>query len=395
VKPERMRRFAKGGFGVVGPMLAPQSASTPAMVGVTLAGRTAFPSTLKEKHWRRNQWRNKKREVDGGPIVHDVSTDSQFDAVNKAMTSQEYADYVPESKFPMVIESGKVEYGDDTYTLYRSLYKELAEEMRREIFSRPPAPLDYWQVLHAPNTRFVTFVREEGMAHNARAVMYTDLDIRDSPQMNPTIAMADWLPIDAFIIRGKIVMHFAAAAIDNSLHIRNVRCYRDKDGILATADLGMSYIRDHLRYDGPAIIHMEQDVQTELWDIFHDYGFDESLFRWVSHWTYYHEHVEYVRWLRNFLHLVLPNSVREETELLSREERVELDAASGEFFAECSAYIPVPPEWPEEEDKRPKKLEEGTAAAEDASPAEDEEESAEKPSGEDSPKTGDSETTRK
>jgi hypothetical protein len=244
----------------------------------------------------------------------------------------DYSEYAPREQFDESTRlDGRNKYGEGSYDLYRALYKELCDEMRREKHIRPPPPYRAWQAEHVPGTKQVSFVRPPAFEGDATVYAWGALELGDPSMMNEMLTFLSWHPIEACIVRGNHVMHFVCSCGEHQMHLRNIRVYHDEEGKLArpgvtSAAVEVAHIRQNLRYDGPFISHLEFDLQTEMWDLAMDHDINGDFLRFAADWIVFLEHVEYARWLRSMLEATVPGGIAEEHEVLCAEERMELDS---------------------------------------------------------------------
>jgi hypothetical protein len=251
----------------------------------------------------------------------------------------DYTGYIPAAEFKATqLKELHEKYGEGPTDLYRTLYKELCDEIRRERHTKPPAPNSHivdWQVEHKPGTAFVTFRRKAG---NADVLIGADLNLRDPKQINEVLTFLNWYPMDVMIKRDAYVLHFQVACAEQQLFPRNIRAYHDPKNEVFKFDAETDWRRKFMRYDGPYMKHMEMDVQTELFDLMIDIGLTSYATRHLGEWIVYFEHVEYIRWLTKTLDAVLPEAAAEisdERQILTLEERRALDEEVEEWRDEA------------------------------------------------------------
>jgi hypothetical protein len=227
----------------------------------------------------------------------------------------------------------QAEMGGGNFDIYRSLYKEMSDELRREITAKPPAPIDGWTVQHTPGTGHVGFMKKSPGTTGSHVYAWAKVELADPEQMNEVLTFLNFYPIEACIVRRGHVCHFSVSYVEGNMHLRNVRIYKDATGQLAQFAADINYVRQNLRYDGPFIGHLEMYVLTELYDIMQDHGVDVNFLRYCGSWVAYLEHVEYIRWIRGFMRAVAPDTpITDETKLLSKEEKEELDTVAEEWL---------------------------------------------------------------
>ncbi|RNF24889.1 uncharacterized protein Tco025E_02502 [Trypanosoma conorhini] len=229
-------------------------------------------------------------------------------------------------------------YGPGTYRLFRALYKDLADEMRREAGARPPPPVDGWTVRHDAATNLAVFERAaDAAARTGRVVAYSPIEVANPPRLNALLYFLDWFPVEVLVSRNGVVVHFSMAANEGGMHMRNVRAYRETAQLLATTD-DATWVRRHLHYDGPCLWHLELDVQNELYDVMQDHGVTLDWMRWAAGWVYYLEHVAYLRWSVGVLEQLIPSAQRGgEEDFLTPEEKEELERPVEEWLAGLDA----------------------------------------------------------
>ncbi|CCD18150.1 hypothetical protein, conserved (fragment), partial [Trypanosoma vivax Y486] len=121
----------------------------------------------------------------------------------------------------------EAKYGAGTYKLFRPLYKDLADEMRREALTKPPPPMDGWVARHDEAENLAVFSRagDEG-ARTGRVVAYCPIVMGNPPKLNDLLHAVDWFPVEALVERNGVVLHFSVAASEGGMHMRNVRASR-------------------------------------------------------------------------------------------------------------------------------------------------------------------------
>lgn len=170
----------------------------------------------------------------------------------------------------------EAKYGEGTYQLFRPLYKDLCDEMRREYFTKPPPPILVeqptkaaraapntphqksqemvgeerveaqappatfvstdetssphqvtWSVVYQPANNCVVFRRDAVPSlRQGRVVAYSKVVVADPPKLNSLLTFADWCPIEVMIERRGVIMHLSVACNEGGMHMRNVRMYR-------------------------------------------------------------------------------------------------------------------------------------------------------------------------
>eukprot|EP00796_Vickermania_ingenoplastis_P008139 gene8139-5673_t len=210
-------------------------------------------------------------------------------------------------------------YGEGNYPFFRSLYKSLCEEMRREVYTKPPSafetviapvhqrrleqdggthdpapgpdaaatttstdvadaatrseeeckpapgaspssasaaagttspsssPFGPWSVHYNAPTNTLVFERRPLAPHRgsgaavtpppyrsgsfaaaaaaAHVVAYAKVELKDPERMNAQLTFVDWCPVEVFIRRDDVVLHFSMACNEGGMHMRNVRVY--------------------------------------------------------------------------------------------------------------------------------------------------------------------------
>lgn len=157
----------------------------------------------------------------------------------------------------------EAKYGEGTYQLFRSLYKDLCDEIRREYYTKPPPPFPVeqgrghatrerprstfvedagatpseaspiaWSVVYQPANNCVVFRRDAvPSARQGRIVAYSKVEAADPPRLNALLTFADWCPIEVFIERRGVIMHISVACNEGGMHMRNVRVYRSPNEV--------------------------------------------------------------------------------------------------------------------------------------------------------------------
>jgi hypothetical protein len=239
--------------------------------------------------------------------------------------------------------------GEGTYDLYRAVYKDLCDEMRREEIARAPPPVAGWTVEHKTGTRYVAFRRTRRPEEDFEVVVQCEVAIVDPRTINEVMQFLNWYPMEILIRREGYVCHIAACYVESQPQVRGVRIYHDDkddpngprlDMAASGADMRAMFERTNLRYDGPFHGHLELDLITECFDMMLDVGCDCYFMRMVADWIAYLEHVEHTRWLLNVLDAAAPQ-VRHpvgdedrfaEEDFVAREERILLDQTAEEWM---------------------------------------------------------------
>lgn len=255
-------------------------------------------------------------------------------------------------------------YGEGNYALFRPLYKDLCDEMRREYATKPPPPLSHyrhpsptsaasedgtqtvtdapsaasqWSVRHEPLVNLMVFTRPAQPAtRQARVVAYSPVELHDPARMNAVLTFADWCPIEVLLLRRGVILHFSIASNEGGMHMRNVRAYDAEahpGAALMDCNENAVWVRQNLFYDGPCLWHLELDVQNELYDVMQDHDITLDWVRWVAQWVHYQEHVNYVRWSLQILEELIPSANRgSEDDFLLQSEKALLDSPSEDWL---------------------------------------------------------------
>ncbi|ESL08901.1 hypothetical protein TRSC58_03388 [Trypanosoma rangeli SC58] len=224
-------------------------------------------------------------------------------------------------------------YGSGTYKLFRPLYKDLADEIRREAGVRPPPPMEGWTARHDAATNLAVFERAaDAASRTGRVVAYSPIVMANPPKINALLYFIDWFPVEVLVARNGVIVHFSMASNEGGMHMRNVRAYTEAPQLLATTD-DAAWVRRHLHYDGPCLWHLELDVQNELYDVMQDHGVTLDWMRWAAGWVYYLEHVAYLHWSVGVLEQLIPSAQRgTEDDFLTPEEKEELSKPVEEWL---------------------------------------------------------------
>ncbi|EPY39536.1 hypothetical protein AGDE_04392 [Angomonas deanei] len=246
-------------------------------------------------------------------------------------------------------------YGEGNYQLFRPLYKELCDEVRREYYAKPPPPLETkepawvggegkaedngrWSTRYSRAHNTLVFTRPAmPRAGLGRVAAYATVELKNPDKLNDVLLFADWFPIEVFVERKNIVLHFSIAANEGGMHMRNVRAYdataapteADVDWLELLMDgttLEAAVVRHEHFYDGPCLLHLELDLQGELYDVMQDHGVHLEWVRWAASWVFYAEHLRYTRWGLDLLETLIPTAVQgPEEDFLLEAERELLD----------------------------------------------------------------------
>ncbi len=217
------------------------------------------------------------------------------------------------------------EHGEGTFRFFRSLYKDLCDEMRREKFSKPPPPLLFagtpWRVVHDEVNNQLLFERPADEAKGlGRVLVTTTAKMGDPPKLNDILTFTLWYAAEALIERNGTIMHVSLGQAECNMHIRNVRMYQSMPELLDTSVAGQ-WARTNLLYDGPSLFHLELKLQQELYEVTMDHGVTATFMEWLSHWVYYAEHVAWVRWAIGTLRVLVPfDRIASEADVLTAEE---------------------------------------------------------------------------
>ncbi|CCW69242.1 unnamed protein product [Phytomonas sp. Hart1] len=233
-------------------------------------------------------------------------------------------------------------YGPGNYQLFRSLYKDLCDEMRNESETRPPPPFlpegssifsaspsrpaddaGAWGVAYDRATNIVRFTRAAVAAtRQARVVAYAPVEVKNPPKISAALTFVDWYPLEVLITRHGVVLHFSIACNEGGMHMRNLRAYDAAASPLlwGTTDHAR-WLRELFFYDGPSLWHLELDFLNELYDTMQDHGVTLNWVRWAARWVFYLEHVNYTRWSLGILEELIPAADQgpEEDFLLEKE----------------------------------------------------------------------------
>ncbi|KEG07594.1 hypothetical protein DQ04_09321000 [Trypanosoma grayi] len=229
----------------------------------------------------------------------------------------------------------ETKYGAGAYKLFRPLYKDLADEMRREVCAKPPPPIDGWTVRHDEAGNLAVFTRAaDTKARTARVVAYSPVVMANPPKINELLYFLDWFPVEVLMARNGVIVHFSMATNEGGMHMRNVRAYKEESQLLEVTD-DAAWVRRNLHYDGPCLWHLELDMQNELYDVMQDHGVTLDWMRWAAEWVYYFEHVAYVRWSLGMLQQLIPPAQRgPEDDFLTAEEKAALSKPAEDWLDE-------------------------------------------------------------
>ncbi|KAH9598157.1 Mitochondrial glycoprotein [Trypanosoma melophagium] len=251
------------------------------------------------------------------------------------LTHRRFSSGVVEDETTLWARAMEEKYGPGAFKLFRPLYKDLADEMRREGTTRPPPPMDGWSVRHDEAGNIVVFTRAADEKERlGRIVAYSPIEIANPPKINDLLYFVDWFPVEVMVVRNGVIVHFSMAANEGGMHMRNVRAYKEEsnDLLLSTTDDAI-WVRQNLYYDGPCLWHLELDMQNELYDVMQDHGITLDWMRWAAQWVYFLEHVAFVRWNLGMLEQLIPSDQRgPEEDFLTLEEKEELSKPLEEWL---------------------------------------------------------------
>ena len=236
----------------------------------------------------------------------------------------------------------ETKYGPGRHRFGRNIYKDLCDEFRGEAFTRPPPPLEGWSAHHKPGTKIVTFSREA--VNGIRAVAVTELKFENPPQADEAVTFADCFITELLMERNGAVMHTDMYLIDKGVELKNFRMYTAEDLLPAgmtmdAASLEARWQRRNNLYDGPCILHLEEDLKCHLRDLTEEVDIDEDFVVWVGDWVHYLEHTEYVRWsLALQDHVLSLESIESEAELLTPYEAEVSSQSSEEWRRDTDKY---------------------------------------------------------
>ena len=230
-------------------------------------------------------------------------------------------------------------YGEGTFRLYRALYKDLCDEMRREVHAKAPAPFlfaeDPWKVTHDEANNQLLFERPANEAKGrGRVIVYTEVKVGDPPRMNDLLTFTTWYAPEALIERNGHVLHVSMSQAECNMHMRNIRVYKSFPELFDTSVNG-HWARTNLMYDGPCLFHLELQMQQELYEVTMDHGIHTDFMMWVSQWVYFAEHRAWVKWALSTLKTVLPaDRIASEDDVLTKAEQQILAEPSEQWLAQ-------------------------------------------------------------
>ncbi|CUG90007.1 Hypothetical protein, putative [Bodo saltans] len=228
------------------------------------------------------------------------------------------------------VQAMQEKYGEGAFQLFRPLYRDLVDEMRREANTAPPTPKKGWSVALDDKVNLVVARREANAAEKTgRVVAYTNIKMANPPKLHQGMYMADFFPVEALVERNGVIMHFSSCAIDRRLHLRNVRAYAvDALGPgtdIMSLDANVLWSTHNLLYDGPCLWHLEVDMLNEMYELMMDHAVDMDFVLWMGDWATYAEHVAATRWMLGLMDAVIPEDRRGgEEDFLLEEEMEEL-----------------------------------------------------------------------
>lgn len=230
-------------------------------------------------------------------------------------------------------------YGEGTFNLFRPLYRDLVDEVRREAQTKPPAPHKGWSV-EVSNEQNVIVARkaENTEERTGRVLAYTHIKVGNPPKLHQGLLFVDFFPVEVLVERNGVVLHFSTCAIEGQMHLRNVRVHKSDalgvDTHLLDVNPATLWARHNLLYDGPCLWHIETDMQSELHEIMMDHGVDMQVVLWLAEWAHFAEHAAAVRWMLGLMEAVLPEGRRGgEDDFLTVEEMEELSKPAEEWLA--------------------------------------------------------------
>ena len=213
---------------------------------------------------------------------------------------------------------------------YRTLYRLLTLELWRESRIRPPPPYPGLKVNYKPGDGFATFTAEAPDVPNTKINVHFEVKFTEPKHYLRVHRYCIWWPMDIFVTRAGKTLHFAVACAENAFFFRNLRVYKDTPELSLMTEQA-KFLRENSVYDGPYLRHLEHAYLVELHEFAEDYGIEEKFVRHCANWGFYLEHVEYVRWLTNFMEGVKGP----EDEISLKDEDVftkeELDAMRGAY----------------------------------------------------------------
>lgn len=156
------------------------------------------------------------------------------------------------------------QFGEGTFRLYKSIYKDLCDEMRREPHAKAPPPhlSDLkWTVRHdAPNNQLIFEHPSSEERRLGRVLAFTDIAMADPPRKNEILTFTTWYAVEVLIERNDTVVHVSLGQAECNMHMRNVRVYKKSDAVdvFDTSKAG-HWARQNLLYDGPCLFHLSSN----------------------------------------------------------------------------------------------------------------------------------------
>lgn len=227
----------------------------------------------------------------------------------------------------------ETKFGPGRHRFGRNIYKDMCDEFRGEEFTRPPPPLEGWSAHHTAGTKLVTFSRED--ISGIKAVALAELKFENPPQADEAVTFADCFVTELLMERNGAVMHTDMYLVDKGIELKNFRMYATEDilppgATMDASSLEAQWQRRHRLYDGPSILHLEDDLMCHLRDLTEEVDVDEDWVVWAADWIHYLEHTEYVRWSLALQDHVLPlDEIETETDLLTPYE-IDVSSQSSE-----------------------------------------------------------------
>lgn len=342
-----------------GAMAASSSSATTASSAATIAASLRFRAQNAVPDQEAHQAASAAAAADNAAEAQEKERTLKQPDAPANMRHADYENYSVLAEFESEVRiKMQQKMGEGTYDLYRALYKDLCDEMRREEIARGPPPVAGWVAEHEPGTRFVKFTRTKRAEEDFEVTVESEVAIVDPRTINEVMQFLNWYPFEIFIRREGYVCHISACYVEAQPQVRGVRIYYDDradpnarglDMAASESDVPSAYERRNLRYDGPFHGHLELDQITELFDLMLDVGCDCYFMRMASDWIAYFEHVEHTRWMLNSLDAVAPQ-VRHpitaaeaapgqepeyefvEEDFIAREERIQLDQTAEEWM---------------------------------------------------------------
>lgn len=311
----------------------------------SVASAACSTKSTSEEDSTQQQDQQQKKQQQKPKLDKEIGASGSAIPDNVDFSQISYETYTPMQEFESAVRiQMQSKLGEGTYDLYRAVYKDLCDEMRREIHARAPGPCEGWQAKHDPYTRFITFTRTKRPEEDFEVVVHAEVAIQDPKTINEVMQFLNWYPFEVFVRRGEYTAQMSCCFVESAPQIRNMKIFHDEKNELACSgrDFVNTYKRTFLRYDGPFQGHLELDMQTEMFDFMLDVGIDCYFLRYASEWVAFCEHQEYTRWLVDLLDAAAPQ-VRfpkegefEFTEecFVSREERQALDQQAEEWMPE-------------------------------------------------------------